>query len=244
MVNVDFNFITDTPNYWDNFWDDDIGHSNVDPDLKSTTLRKYHRILWNKTLPNGEEMCLTDGKGYLVWKDFRFGSDSIVNSFRNKRNENILREVMGQMENYRGFVENFLNETNTIGGYIIFPKMRQSINQIRGCNPYICDRFDLTLECIRKFYNNEQSPLFDTLLRNKVFFDLFNDFKGYVDFFLLQDLVEENCEKIKFWLGDGDLKNDPMPQNTDEYLALIDNEIAFVKNRNVRIKKYASNLNK
>ena len=59
-------------------------------------------------------------------------------------------------------------------------------------NPYIKDRFVLTLESIHLYYSNKSSPLYDILLKNKEFFDLFVDFKGYVDFFYLQDLMYEN----------------------------------------------------
>lgn len=238
MIDIKFNFTTDTPNYWKNFWDNDMGHTHFDPDLKSKTLMKYHSILWSKRLPNGEDMHLTEGRGYLVWKDFSFGSDSITNSFRNKRNEKVMHKVMSCVQNYREFVENYLKETNTIGGYVIFPKKRQSINQARGCNYFIGDRFDLTLECIRRYYNNEQSPLYNTLVQNKDFFDLFSDFKGYVEFFLLQDIVDENFKNIKFWLGEGMLDINPLPQSVEEYLTIIEKEIAFVKNRNERIKAY------
>lgn len=47
----------------------------------------------------------------------------------------------------------------------------------------ISDRWDLTLECIRRYYNGEDSPLYNVFLNDKAFFDLFVDFKGYVDFF-------------------------------------------------------------
>lgn len=244
MIDINFNFITDTPNYWENFWDNEMGYSYADPDLKSATLKQYHRILWSKVLPNGEKMLLTEGKGYLVWKNFRFGSDSIVNGFRNKRNKGTMSEVIKCVQDYRKFVENYLKETNTIGGYIIFPKMRHSINQMRGFNSCISDRFDLTLECIRRFYKNEKSPLYETLQNNKEFFDLFKDFKGYVEFFLLQDLVNESFDEIKFWIGDETFKDNPMPQNADEYFMLIDKEINFVKKRNKRIENYVNQVNR
>jgi hypothetical protein len=52
---------------------------------------------------------------------------------------------------------------STIGAYIIFPSNRRNnqmtINQARGVHPRIWDRFDLTLECIRLFYENKESPL-------------------------------------------------------------------------------------
>ena len=66
-----------------------------------------------------------------------------------------------------------------------------TINGSRGINHKIKDRFDLTLECIRRHYFNEDNPLSDTLQRYSDFFSLFQKFQGYIDFFLLQDL---KCE--------------------------------------------------
>ena len=54
------------------------------------------------------------------------------------------------------------------------------------------NRWDLTLECIRRFYAGEQTPLDKVLESDREFYNLFVDFKGYVDFFLLQDCVDEN----------------------------------------------------
>ena len=83
-IDVTFDFTSDTPYYWDGFWDNELGYSKRDPDLKSPMLRKYNQILWSRELPCGEKMELTDGKSryYLKWKDFYFGSDSILVSFR------------------------------------------------------------------------------------------------------------------------------------------------------------------
>jgi hypothetical protein len=73
---VAFDFTSDTPNYWDNFWNDSIlGGGSADPDAVSKTLQAYHQFLWSKPLPNGEQLCLEKGTGYnyLTWKDFRWG---------------------------------------------------------------------------------------------------------------------------------------------------------------------------
>ena len=51
-------------------------------------------------------------------------------------------------------------------------------NVSRGINPSIKDTFDLTLECIRRFYLNENSPLSHTLRRYSLFFSLFQILKG------------------------------------------------------------------
>ena len=170
-------------------------------------------------------MNLVSGKGsnYLTWKNFRFGSDSILASLRYVRYREMLEEVSKTIPKYKEFIESFIHKTYTIGGSIIFPK-ENSINRARGVNPFIKDRWDLTLECIRKYYKNEDSPLYETLVMNKEFFDLFVDFKGYVDFFFLQDCVSEDYKTVIFWIGDGDLSKNPMPKSVDEYLLWIDKQ--------------------
>ena len=51
-----------------------------------------------------------------------------------------------------------------------------------GFSSAISDRMDLTLECIRRHYIGEWSPLTKVLERYSDFFALFRDFAGYVDF--------------------------------------------------------------
>ena len=195
MIDVDFDFTSDTVGFWDDFWNrnDGLGAGKTDPDIYSPTLQRYQKELWSRALPNGEFMDLKIGRGseYLTWKDFRFGSDAIIVSFRYKRYRFMIEQVMKKVGDYRKYYEDFEHKSYTIGGEIIFPKRFFSINQMRGTNRYIADRWDLTLECIRRYYNNENSPLYKTLKEEKPFFDLFNDFKGYVDFFFLQDAVSK-----------------------------------------------------
>ena len=239
-IDVNFDFTTDTPNYWFNYcYYNLLGRSYKpckDPDSCSQTMKQYHQILWSKLLPNGENMNLEFGKGrdYLNRKSFRFGADSICASFRYKKLCHILEQVNDFIPNYHEFVENFIRKTYTIGGSIIFPK-DNSINGARGCNAHIKDRWDLTLECIRRYYRGEDSPLFETLAKNKEFFDLFVDFKGYVDFFFLQDCVSEDYNSVNFWIGDGDMSKNPMPQTVEEYLKWIKKQLEFVEKRNKRI---------
>ena len=238
-IDVHFDFTTDTPSFWESYWNDEMGGVCADPDSKSKTLQLYHQFIWSKPLPNGELMELNKGYGsnYLTWKQFRFGSDSIIASFRYEKYRWMIRKVMDCLPDYQKFIEDFTRKSYTIGGVIIFPKMKGSINQARGCNPLICDRFDLTLECIRKYYNHENSPMYEVLLKNKDFFDLFVDFKGYVDYFYLQDLVNDDYTKVCFWLGDGEFEKNPFPKSVEEYFAWISKQLEFVEKRNARIKK-------
>ncbi len=235
---INFDFTSDTPYFWEMYWKNEMGGVSVDPDSKSKTLKMYHKLVWSKQLPNGEFMNLTESSdaNYLTWKDFRFGSDSITASFRYESYKYTIKQVMDYLPDYKNFMEEYTRKTYTIGGSIIFPKMQGSINQARGCNPFIRDRFDLTLECIRRFYVNEKSPLSATLQRNKHFLDLFIDFKGYVEFFYLQDLVIDDYSDIKFWLTFDGFEKNPFPKNVDEYLLWINNQLEFVKKRNERIK--------
>lgn len=241
MIDAFFDFTTDTPNYWRNFWKDDVlgyGDGGKDPDSYSPTMKNYHRILWSKQLPNGQHMRLEfeENNGYLCWESFRFGADSICASFRYKKFRNMLEQVKSSIPNYHRLMENFIRSTYTIGGSIIFPKTN-SLNRARGCNHSIKDRWDLTLECIRKYYKNETSPLFEDLKKNKEFFDLFVDFKGYVDFFFLQDCVTDDYKSVIFWIGDGDMNKNPLPQTIEEYLIWIDKQLEFVRKRNKRIEE-------
>ena len=189
-------------------------------------------------------MDLRCGSGvyYLTWKDFRFASDSITASFRYHDNQELLENVAAAIPDYKGFMEDYIHRSYTIGGMIIFPKHSGSINQRRGTHPFVRDRRDLTLECIRRFYLGQDSPLYSTLQRDKAFFDLFIDFKGYIDYFFLQDCVTDDYSKVEFLLGDGDFRGSPIPPTVEQYLSWIDSELEFVQKRNRRIEAYAQTL--
>jgi len=66
-----------------NFYSDSNGEG---PDSASATLRKYHKILWSKPLPNGVLFELRDNKNgtYLYHKselgEIFLGSDAITTS--------------------------------------------------------------------------------------------------------------------------------------------------------------------
>jgi hypothetical protein len=126
-----------------------------------------------------------------------------------------------------------------MGGMIIFPANRvegkSTINGARGFHPLIKDRIDLTLECIRRYYKNEISPLTVVLNRYADFFALFGNFKGYVEFFLLQDLVTEDFSAIRFFMPFGNFETSAVPKTIDEYLSYKHLTIKFVNDRNQRI---------
>ncbi len=222
-----------------NFYSDANGG---DPDSTSPTLRKYHKRLWSKPLPNGLVFELADNRpgAYLHHHsqagEFFLGSDAITHSYKNQKQKRWLTKQIATE------VEELFDKGSTIGGYIIFPnKMRggKTINQARGITNIIDDRFDLTLECIRRFYLNKKSPLYDTLRRYKTFFDLFGTFDGYVRFFLLDDLIHGD-NKIKFFLPFDGFKTCPGFSGVDDYLLYKQGVMTFIDSRNERIRTYAS----
>ena len=212
-----------------------------DPDCASKTLRSYQQLLWSKPLPNGKIMELKVEKGFLKWKDMWFGSDSITASFLHYRFP-LKEHVEQNIPNFTEFKKDYWHRTYTIGGEIIFPMHRWSMNQARGCSIKICDRWDLTLECIRRFYLGKATPLDKALDKSSGFFKLFVDFKGYVDFFLLQDCVDDNYN-VKFWLDTPLFVSMPMPKDLDEYYMWINSQLDFVEKRNKRIKDYCEMSN-
>ena len=228
MIDISFNFYSDA--------------NGGDPDSTSPTLKKYHKFLWSKNLPNGKLFDLSEKKNgaYLYHNsnlgEFFLGSDAITHSYKNHKRKKWLTD---QIQND---VNDLFDTGSTIGAYILFPNKRidrkHTINQARGVISLIDDRFDLTLECIKRFYSKERSPLFDTLSRYENFFQLFEDFIQYVSFFLLDDLIDKK-ENVKFYLPFDDFKTKPTFVNIDDYLKYKNRVTEFVHNRNDRIRKYS-----
>jgi hypothetical protein len=224
MIDITFDFRSDTP-------------PGKDPDTFSPTLCRYHQILWSKPLPTGElfELEVTGPPYYLHHRselgEFLLSSDAVVPSF------SWLASIVDQIPEVER--DEFKRIGYTIGGMMVFPAQRvagkMTINGARGWHPRIKDRFDLTVECIRRHYVEEPSPLSDTLARYADFFGLFGDFAGYVDFFHLQDLVNEDASTVRFFTPFADFTASPLPATVDAYLGYRQHAIEFIESRNRRI---------
>lgn len=215
-----------------------------DPDSYSPTLKRFHKLLWSKPLINGKFLELKDDyKGpyrgsYLYHHsdlgEFFLGNDAITHSYRNQRKFKWITEQIPE------HVDELYDAGSTIGAFTLFPKKqidgKNNINQARGMDPFINDRFDLTLECIRRYYKGEDSPLYETFLRYHEFFDLFENFEGYVQFFLLEDLLDEN-QNIKFYLPFDNFESKPDFKDINEYLIYKEKTLEFITARNKRIEK-------
>lgn len=211
-----------------------------DPDQLSATLRRYHAALWSKPLPNGHPFSLsTKMRGAYLYHvsdqgEFILTSDAIGHTYRNSKPVAPAISLVPEDE-----LDHFFRQCSTIGGYTVFPgrtiNRKPTINGARGLHPKVGDRFDLTLECIRRHYADEASPLSDVLGRYSSFFDLFESFEGYVDFFLFQDLVTADGRSIEFYLPHSDFGPSPYPQDLGAYRAYRSAVMEFIVARNVRI---------
>lgn len=228
-IDITFDFRSDTP-------------PGKDPDALSPTLRRYHKLLWSKPLPNGAMFDLDDSHKncYLYHNsglgEFWISSDSVVPTFQWS---SLVKEWIGEEA-----LADFIHIGYTIGGMMVFPGNqvdgKWTINQARGCLRKIRDRFDLTVECIRRHYHGEQSPMSDTLKRYDDFFGLFGDFRGYAEFFLLQDLVSEDFQSVNLFTPFENFQTPAFPESREAYLHYREQAINFLHARNKRIKVWAT----
>jgi hypothetical protein len=234
LIDISFDFRSDTPGY---------GLPRADPDASSPTLRRYHQLLWSKPLPNGAPFMLdvTTPGAYLhhqsVLGEFRLSSDAVIPTLRKK-----LKRIIEIPEEE---LEVFNRIGYTIGGMMIWPSNKvggaMTINGARGFDRSIADRFDLTLECIRRYYRGEHSPtgvLSPALARYPEFFALFGDFAGFVDFFLLHDLVDDATATVKFFTPFEDFTTSPLPGTLDGYRGYRERATEFIESRNRRIAEH------
>lgn len=222
---ITFDVRTDTPN-------------GKDPDSHSPTLRLYHHRLWNKALPGGKPFNLSSTTpGHYLYHvselgEFSLSGDGAIPSFATYKKT---AQVVSQIPVCE--ITSFRQLTYTIGGMMIFPANRiekkNTINGARGMHPKIADRFDLTLECIRRHYSCHESPLSAVLARYRGFFELFRDFDGYIDFFYLRDLVDDT--KIRFFLPFDGFDKSPLPVSTEMYRRYMRNAEQFIRNRGERM---------
>lgn len=233
VIDTSFDFRTDTP-------------PGQDPDACSPTLCRYHQALWSKPLPSGVRFDLNAlTRGRLLHRselgEFVLASDTVIPTWEKWAKASSVIEQLSDDEK-----RVFAAIRYTIGGMMVFPGTQvnggQTINAERGINRKIGDRMDLTLECIRRYYLGENGHpekaiqrFGQTLQRYADFFALFESFKGYVDFFLLQDMVTSDYSEVKFALPFDDFESGPLPRDVNAYREYRRNSIDFIVARNRRV---------
>ncbi|MCC6377047.1 MAG: hypothetical protein IT191_08515 [Microbacteriaceae bacterium] len=135
---------------------------------------------------------------------------------------------------------------HSMGGAIVYPGDRRpgtiTINGARGMTSQIADRLDLTVEAIRRHYFGETSPLSATLNNYADFFDLFENFCGYIYHFPLRDLLGNDGQSVNFFLPFDEFGvTSALPRDVDEYRKYRDNASEFLRARNIRIGSWARN---
>lgn len=233
IIDVEFDFRTDTPD-------------GMDPDALSPTLRRYHQYLWSKPLPIGGVFNLSvTTPGYYqphylyhrhpVLGEFSLSSDAVMQTFTGNTRPAYVEQFPESAN------EAFKTVAYTIGAMMVFPgnqiDRKMTINQARGCHPRIRDRFDLTVECIRLHYADGGSPLADVLSRYANFFALFEDFRGYVGFFLLDDLITSDGD-VRFFTPFDNFESPAVPNDVGTYVEYRRRSIEFIEARNRRMTQW------
>jgi len=236
-IDINFDFQAETLDKNGNF---------RDSDKFSPTLQEYHRILWSKKLPNGQLFDLTkisDNRLYHKSKlgEFYVSSDWGVATMNGwQRTKAFITDVDPHE------IEEFERLVITIGARIIWPSNKinnlPTINGARGMSYYIGDRLDLTLESLRRYYLDEPSPLSTTFNRYANFFSLFNDFKGYIDYFLMQDYVSDDYKQALVAPPYDGFKTSPIPTSKSQYVEYMNFSKGLINKRNARIQKYVDDL--
>ncbi len=128
-----------------------------------------------------------------------------------------------------------------MGGMMVFPSNqidgKLTINGARGFTRAISDRFDLTLECIRRHSRGGgESPLVRNAFRGTPNSLTSSDnFDGNVSFFLArEDLVADDVG-VAFFMPFDDFRWPHVPQDASEYEDYRLRSIEFVVARNQRI---------
>ncbi|WP_183098719.1 DUF6994 family protein [Nocardioides pelophilus] len=231
-----------------------------DPDAYSSQLRESHQMLWTKRLPDGQSLEFSA----RLWSDYlrvtslpgdwTVGSDIIATIHA--------KALPVDSQGLRGFANGHVCEFCTIGGYIVFPNQiaqqvppqpnpavrRWSINQARGMDGRISDRFDLTLEAIRLLYEGivdlNENPIGDVLEAYRWWFDLFGQgadgFRAYAKFFFLTPMLDPQG-RVKPFAPLTLVFDDALPRNdATAYGAYMAAQRDFVNRRNELISEWWS----
>lgn len=181
-------------------YDKDCGRKSLDPDCRSHKLYEdlakvfggktnyaENELIFSKT----EETELTDGK------ECRYGSDYIGPSWNWARQAyQFTDEEIGEG----------LKRTRLLGGHMLWLRKTPSINTTKG-GKGIYDRIDLCLDEIKNAYecgfegtSSHKQSLWKEICEEKEWFELFGrgckGFSNFIDFFLLNDYVNENYDVI------------------------------------------------
>lgn len=225
-----FDFRTDTP-------------PGKDPDSHSPTLRRYHRQLWSKPLPDGRDFTLEPhgSMDYLLHESAAVGRFTLSSDAAFADWNGIARMAKVQPHVEQATIDAFVQTSYTMGGMMLWPANKidnkLTINGARGLKGRIADRMDLTMEAVRRHYEGGDSPLADVFERYGAFFDLFGDFDGFVEFWLLEDMLD--CDGgVAFHAHFDDYETMGYPTSPSEYLDYLAQAGAAIEARGRRMAEW------
>ena len=194
--------------------------SRIDPDSKCYELyTDLKKELFCKNFPNGDlirelkEKERTGKNGSKYWelvikiesgngekKYFGLGTDYIGASVNWALKCNVSQKV----------IKEYLKVSRTLGGHIFFPRWQisnnkeriKSLNIARGGEfisnkrPGFYDRFDIFLYDLKNWYDDVPSQLKKEFDSNKKWLELFVDFKGFINYFSLNNFLNSEYEVI------------------------------------------------
>lgn len=165
-----------------------------DADVDSIRLYHYWKdYIENKKFPNG--LC---GKVEITNK----GKQKILDVSVGDNHIELTADYIGPLKNaYRRRYDIkklgiLLKRTRTFSGSIIWPCRKigrtATINQYKGC--YLSERMDIVLMELKNYYLNKTCERKALMINfsndpNKVWYECFHNFDGFIEYFCLQDFV-------------------------------------------------------
>ena len=222
-----------------------------DPDAFSERLYDFYETIWNSqrqklNLNLPEVQKVWNGQAWelvgVADKSLRLGTDSVMSIYWHRCDMRgfIAQLIEAKGDDFKHFIRDYLQDANTTGGFMLFPRHRQSLNQARGVNAVINDRFDFTLECIRRNYLQQDNPLQAALDNDKAFFDSFGTFEKYVDFFCLNNSWVKDGQVFNLMdnksLENYNFDKNPLPTK-DNWWGFYNNIMERLSSRNEQIEK-------
>lgn len=213
-----------------------------DSDRWSPTLQAYHQRLWSKPLPAGGffelELASQNRLGHsLGEREYFLSSDRAVATWRKK--PKLLSMLSGAERETHA---RFIRHSDTMGGITIWPSQKIdnkiTINDHRGFSSYIADRLDLTLECVRRHYAAEPSPLSETFKRYGFFFDLFVEFENYVEFFGFDDWTLADKSAVRLATNFDSFQTSGYPKSNSEFVEYMARTSELITARNERLRAF------
>lgn len=233
--------------------------SRIDPDSKCYSLYEdLTKKLFYKSFPNGYVIKKTEFKERMGKNENKYWE--LVMTVESIQGE---KKIFGLGADYIGAsvnwalqsnipqidIKEFLKISRILGGHIFFPRWQisnnkkqiLSLNVARGAEfirknkrrPGFYDRFDMFLFDLKNWYDGNLSQLQEEFDSNEVWLKLFIDFRGFINYFLLNDFVNNDFEVIDLTNNGNFIEQfeSYIPKNSENYSLYFENSNNIIINR-------------